>query len=145
MFRFAQLLILGSLALVLITPSQAEAGLLSRHRQTPVYRGEWVSCTNGHHGRLGATTGADAADPLWTAQGLSFDGGDFVECDNAGISGGAARTVLAVVKAGPSGTFGVEWPGAGPLFQRWTLRDKDGKIRLEVAGAGHSTGFDVTR
>jgi len=100
---------------------------------------------NGHHGRLGATTGADAADPLWTAQGLSFDGGDFVECDNAGISGGAARTVLAVVKAGPSGTFGVEWPGAGPLFQRWTLRDKDGKIRLEVAGAGHSTGFDVTR
>src|SRR5918995_1237038 len=31
---------------------------------------------NGHHGTLGATTGADAADPTWTAQGLSFDGGD---------------------------------------------------------------------
>lgn len=54
MFRFARLLILGSLALVLTTPSQAEAGLLARHRQTPVYRGEWVSCTNGHHGRLRA-------------------------------------------------------------------------------------------
>ena len=33
---------------------------------------------NGHHGQLGSTTGADAADPSWTAQGLSFDGGDFV-------------------------------------------------------------------
>ena len=68
---------------------------------------------NGHHGRLGSTTGADAADPAWTAQGLSFDGGDFVEHGPVGISGGAARTVLAVVKPGPSATFGLEWPGTG--------------------------------
>jgi hypothetical protein len=32
----------------------------------------------GHHGTLGATSGAAADDPTWTAQGLSFDGGDFV-------------------------------------------------------------------
>jgi chitodextrinase len=32
----------------------------------------------GHHGQLGSTTGTDAADPTWTAQGLSFDGGDRV-------------------------------------------------------------------
>jgi len=68
---------------------------------------------NGHHGRLGSTTGVDAADPAWTAQGLSFDGGDFVEHGPVGISGGAARTVLAVVKPGPSATFGLEWPGTG--------------------------------
>lgn len=34
---------------------------------------------NGHHGQLGSTTGADAADPTWIAQGLSFDGGDRVD------------------------------------------------------------------
>jgi hypothetical protein len=28
----------------------------------------------GHHGQLGGTAGADANDPTWTAQGLSFDG-----------------------------------------------------------------------
>ena len=32
----------------------------------------------GRHGTLGATSGAAADDPTWTAQGLSFDGGDFV-------------------------------------------------------------------
>lgn len=33
----------------------------------------------GHHGQLGSTTGPDANDPTWTAQGLSFDGSnDFV-------------------------------------------------------------------
>src|SRR5690606_37313033 len=53
---------------------------------------------HGHHGRLGATTGADTADPVWTAQGLSFDGGDFVECDTVGISGGAPRTLVCVVR-----------------------------------------------
>ena len=30
-----------------------------------------------------------------------------------------------------------------PLFQRWTLRDLSGQIRLEVAGAGHTTAFTV--
>jgi chitodextrinase len=96
---------------------------------------------NGHQGRLGSTTGVDAADPTWTAQGLSFDGGDFVEHDTVGITGGAARTVLAVVKT--AATFGLEWPGTGPLFTRWTLRELSGKVRLEVAGAGHTTGFAI--
>jgi hypothetical protein len=100
---------------------------------------------NGHHGRLGSTTGADAADPSWTAQGLSFDGGDFVEHGTIGISGGTARTVLAVVKAGPSATFGLEWSGVSGNFKRWTLRNisTPAKIRLEVAGAGHTTAFTV--
>jgi hypothetical protein len=97
---------------------------------------------NGHHGQLGSTTGADAADPTWTAQGLSFDGGDFVEHDTVGIAGGTARTVLAVVKTGA--TFGLEWIGNGGLFTRWTLRERDGgKVRLEVAGAGHTTAFAI--
>lgn len=33
---------------------------------------------NGHHGQLGATSGAEASDPTWVAQGLSFDGDDRV-------------------------------------------------------------------
>jgi hypothetical protein len=32
----------------------------------------------GFHGRLGSTTGADADDPTWTAQGLNFGGNDYV-------------------------------------------------------------------
>lgn len=31
---------------------------------------------NNNHGQLGATTGAEASDPTWTAQGLTFDGQD---------------------------------------------------------------------
>jgi hypothetical protein len=54
MFRFARLLLFGSLVLALAGPSSAEAGWLARHRQTPRYRGEWLSCSNGHHGRLSA-------------------------------------------------------------------------------------------
>jgi hypothetical protein len=99
--------------------------------------------SNGHHGRLGSTTGADAADPTWTAQGLSFDGGDYVEHDTVGISGGAARTVIAVVKPSVALALGLEWPGTGPTFTRWTIRDSSGKIRLEVSGAGHNTAFSL--
>lgn len=106
------------------------------------------STGNGHHGRLGSTTGADAADPTWTAQGLSFDGGDFVECDNAGISGGVARTVLAVVKTGNASgvpTFSMEWSGPPDSFRRWTLRNaaSTSNVRLEVQGAGYTTAFVV--
>lgn len=96
---------------------------------------------NGHHGRLGSTSGADADDPTWTAEGLSFDGDDFVEHDDVGISGGASRTVLAVIRTGAE--FGVEWRGDGSSFVRWTLRNLDGFVRLEVQGTGHSTAFAV--
>lgn len=54
MFRYARLLLFGSLLFAVTAPASAEAGLLARHRQAPVYRGEWVSCTNGHNGRLRA-------------------------------------------------------------------------------------------
>ena len=94
---------------------------------------------NGHHGRLGSTTGADAADPTWTAQGLSFDGGDLVLCDNIGISGGAARTVMAVVKASPPPTsrFGFEWGGTSTNGTRWTLHKdtSSGNLELDIRGA----------
>jgi hypothetical protein len=77
---------------------------------------------NGHHGRLGSGTGADAADPLWTAQGLSFDGGDFVECDNVGISGTIPRTLIAVMKRVSTNEFGCEWAGSGGGGTRMTLK-----------------------
>jgi hypothetical protein len=56
-------------------PSIVPAGLIAEWRfnsgsgQTLIdYSG------NGHHGRLGSTTGSDVNDPVWNAQGLSFDG-----------------------------------------------------------------------
>ena len=101
---------------------------------------------NGHHGRLGSTTGADAADPTWTARGLSFDGGDEVEVsDGAGISGGVARTVLTVVKTNSAGEFGVQWrqkPSPSTL-KRWTLRKVNTGItlRIEFSGGGHTSAL----
>lgn len=96
---------------------------------------------NGHHGRLGSTSGADSDDPTWTPQGLSFDGDDFVEHGTVGDFGATPRSLLAVVRTGAE--FGVEWLGDGSLFTRWTLRSKNGVVRLEVAGAGHSSTFTV--
>lgn len=38
---------------------------------------------NGNHGQLGSTREADTNDPLWTPQGLEFDGvDDYVDCGN---------------------------------------------------------------
>lgn len=90
---------------------------------------------NGHHGQLGNTTGSDTADPTWTAQGLSFDGGDRVACDNAGISGGVARTLTLVVKTDSQARFGVEWGGTSTNGSRWTLdRSAAGNLRLDIRG-----------
>ena len=114
------------------------------------------STGNGHHGQLGSTTGADPEDPTWTAQGLSFGIGDYVECDTVGISGGAARTVICVTAPGDAGSgntsFAVEWvgstPGAPSNGTRWTLRCATGTddLRLEIQGAGETEAalnFDV--
>ena len=102
---------------------------------------------NGHHGQLGSTTGADAADPAWTAQGLSFDGGDFVEIgDGAGIEGGVARSFLAVVKTSAAKQFGFEWRGDpfNTNFERWAVRRGSGDtVRLEVQGFGFSSGLAI--
>ncbi len=39
---------------------------------------------NGNHGQLGSTPEADTNDPLWTPQGLEFDGvDDYVDCGNS--------------------------------------------------------------
>lgn len=101
---------------------------------------------NGHHGRLGSTTGADAADPTWTAQGLSFDGGDEVEVsDGVGISGGVARTVLAVVKTNAGREFGVQWreKPSPSTWERWTLRrvNSGTSLRIEFSGGGHTAAL----
>lgn len=101
-----------------------------------------------NNGTLGADASVAADDPMWTPQGLSFDGGDFVSFpNNIGISGTQPRSLLAVVKPGTGGALGIEWPGTGPNFQRWTLRNSSSpaRLRLEVAGAGHSaTTLDLT-
>src|SRR5919106_1594021 len=103
---------------------------------------------NGHHGQLGTTAGADAADPIWTAQGLSFDGGDFVDCGNVGISGAAARTLCAVMRpAAGTPTIGVEWkdPATNVAGQRWTFRKNQtsDNFRLECFGSGTNHTSDL--
>lgn len=101
---------------------------------------------NGHHGRLGSTTGADAADPTWTAQGLSFDGGDFVECDSVGISGGAARTFIGVVRPGSGGGWAVKWNADGG-GERWCIKNvaiAGNVLRTEYNSGGNTTTLVVT-
>jgi hypothetical protein len=104
---------------------------------------------NGHHGRLGSTAGIDPSDPSWSSEGLVFTaaGGDFVECDNADISGGVARTVIAALRTStdpnPSnGAFGLEWRSGGPAGTRWTLRQSgaglSGKLHWETKAVGIS-------
>lgn len=100
---------------------------------------------HGHHGRLGATTGADTADPVWTAQGLSFDGGDFVECDTVGISGGAPRTLVCVVRPGAGGGWAVKWNADGSL-QRWCIKNdtlSGNVLRMEYNAGGYTSSLEV--
>jgi hypothetical protein len=101
---------------------------------------------NGHDGQLGSTSGVDTNDPAWSAEGLVFTAAqsDIVVCDTVGMSGGAARTVLAAVKTDASTNFGVEWAGSGPNFTRYTLRNSGGNLRLEVAGAGYTSSLGLS-
>jgi len=54
------------------------------------------------HGRLGATTGAEASDPRWDPDGLYYTTNDYVNLDASGSVYGPAYMVLAVVKGEPS-------------------------------------------
>jgi hypothetical protein len=58
---------------------------------------------NGNHGTLGSTRDADTNDPLWTPQGLQFDGVDDYVClgnkesiANIGVDGLTVTVVFAV-------------------------------------------------
>lgn len=98
---------------------------------------------NGHNGVLGFSAGADGFDPTWTAQGLSFDGTEIAWfADAVGISGGTARTLVAVVRTNSSSGFGVEWGGTGGDGQRWTLdRSGAGNLRLDIRGAAFASAL----
>jgi hypothetical protein len=102
---------------------------------------------NGNHGTLGANSGSSTDDPTWTAQGLSFDGGDFVSfADNLGISGTQARTVIFVADTASLNRFAVEWIGDGGAGRRWTFRDQGSgdELRLEISGAGYTSALAPT-
>src|SRR5690606_35110012 len=78
---------------------------------------------NGHDGQLGSTEEEDDDDPTWTAEGLEFDGeDDVVVCGNAGISGGAPRTLIAVLNRHGGGEWSIEWPGDGNASTRFTCK-----------------------
>ena len=98
-------------------------------------------------GQLGSTTGEDSNDPDWITEGLSFvkANNDVLTCGTAGISGGAARSVVAVIAPGDAGSgnteFALGWIGTGANFRRWTVRcaSSTDDMRIEVAGAGFTT------
>jgi hypothetical protein len=98
---------------------------------------------NGHNGLLGFTAGVDPFDPTWTARGLSFDGTEAAWfADALGVSGGAPRTVIAVVKTGSSAEFGMEWNGTGGNGERWALdRSGAGTLRLDIRGANFTSAL----
>lgn len=54
---------------------------------------------NALHGQLGATTGAEATDPTWVTEGLSFDGGDYVKLTPGSVAATTTWTVCFVAKA----------------------------------------------
>jgi hypothetical protein len=49
-----------------------------------------------NHGQLGATGGAEATDPSWATEGLSFDGGDYVVLPGNGTLDVSADCTLMV-------------------------------------------------
>jgi hypothetical protein len=95
---------------------------------------------NGHHGQLGATSGADAADPTWTAQGLSFDGGDRVILPSLpAIQGVDIVFNSDVTINAPSGQRCLlsnikDGTGTGIVFGSWT-----GSLTNEIISIGQDT------
>jgi hypothetical protein len=64
---------------------------------------------NGNDGQLGSTTGVDTNDPIWTSEGLSFDGvDDYIGTPIGFNSSGVQFSVLAAV----------EWPAASTVTRR---------------------------
>lgn len=59
-------------------PSIVQDGLVAEWRFDDGAGQTLTDHKGGFHGTLGASAGAAADDPTWTAQGLSFDGGDLV-------------------------------------------------------------------
>jgi hypothetical protein len=106
---------------------------------------------NGNHGQLGSTSGADAADPTWTAQGLSFDGGDFVDCGTVGIAGTQSRTLIYVGRSSGTGStqlMSAQWNESTSAGLRWTLRAVNSgglKVRLEFEGGGQTSALPVVQ
>jgi hypothetical protein len=119
----------GRTAQAVALPAIIQSGLVAESRFDE-RAGQVIgdSTGNGHNGVLGFTAGVDPFDPTWTARGLSFDGTEAAWfADAVGICGGAARTVIAVVKTGPSGELG--WSGTEPEATanggRWTGRVRE--------------------
>ena len=133
-------------------PSIVQAGLVAEWRFDDGAGQVLTDSTgNGNHGQLGSTTGADAADPTWTAQGLSFDGGDFVDCGTLGIAGTQARTLIYVGRSSGTGStqlMSAQWNESTSAGLRWTLRAVNSgglKVRLEFEGGGQTSALPVVQ
>jgi hypothetical protein len=72
------------------------------------------SSGGGHDGQLGSATGADSADPAWTARGLQFGGNDYVLIPYApSLEADFTAYVAAVVAGTPPASDNEAYFGAG--------------------------------
>jgi hypothetical protein len=129
-----------------IAPSIVQDGLLAEWRLDEGSGQVITDYTgNGHNGVLGFSAGVDGFDPIWTAQGLSFNGGQvcFI-ADAAGISGGVARTMIMVAKTGPSKQLGCEWGGGGAAGSCWAIgKSASDTLKLFIRGTQFASSLPL--
>jgi hypothetical protein len=128
---------------------QKEEGVLVRDGLVAEYRFDegrgQVLCDysgNGNHGQLGSTRKADTNDPLWTPQGLEFDGvDDYVDCGNKECLSIANNiTMLGWIKRG------VEESRHNTIFSKGNTESyivdiRDNLLRFFAFNAGITVGI----
>lgn len=87
----------------------------------------------GNNGRLGSTSGADANDPAWGAQRLTFAADDYVSCGSIGANSSFEFVILDCVGTAP--LVGVS--NAGGIYAGFT----DGYARITL-GVTHWRSFE---
>jgi hypothetical protein len=95
---------------------------------------------NGHDGALGS---GDAA-PTWGATGLTFDGtNDVVTCDDAGISGATARTLMLFYVPITTGDVGAGWAGGSQVYD-FRNTGGGGNIFMRAGGTNDTVALNVS-
>jgi hypothetical protein len=108
---------------------------------------------NGFHAFLGSSEGADASEPVWSATGVDSiidhpaNRIELFPGSNLGISGGAPRTVVAVVQmdrtgSGISAGAPLIWKGDGTNGRTWEwygqFNTSNASPQLSIQGASHT-------
>jgi hypothetical protein len=101
---------------------------------------------NGNHGQLGSTPQADTNDPLWTPQGLEFDGvDDYVSLGTrVALPGTSGLTVHAVVCSNQDVSFSgvIAQDYTAEPYRTWSVYyNYNGEFRLVVSASDVAPQF----